>query len=455
MPEYAFANVVSSMFSLVVGPINGETSIVDGFIPWFFFIVAPLSLLLSLGWKNGVWKRQLAFAVPVVAILTLIIIVVNEHFKVVPYAFPFFFYLAFGLVLFAVGIAIIGWRNDGNWQRLASVVATLTTMCMLGILINDHYRYRPTIDALLGQVVQNELSTSDLGVISNQVKTTGTLPASGYTLHTPIPGPTSDFKARDGYIYLPPAFFADPSPDLPVILMLHGVPGGPEDWPQAGNVDRVANAFAATNGSKTPILVMADLSAETNNDTQCTDTAAHGKSESYLSIDVPDYMHNTFHTATGPNSLGVAGFSVGGFCALMLPVRHPDVFSVFGDYSGFSEPTLDPPGDALTDLFSGDQQQFDDYDPTKLIPKQTFPGVSGWFETGSEDPDPLDPTKLVAAQATKAGMTTCLVIRPGGHDFFFWEQAFRNSLPWMSWRLGIAPKPVELPGAQCTYPPDH
>jgi S-formylglutathione hydrolase FrmB len=135
----------------------------------------------------------------------------------------------------------------------------------------------------------------------------------------------------------------------------------------------------------------------------------------------------------------------------MLPVRHPDVFSVFGDYSGFAKPTLDPPEDALQDLFLGNQAQMDEYDTTMLIPGHRFDNVSGWFETGSEDPDPLQPTKDVAQLATAAGMTTCLVIRPGGHDFTFWEQAFRNSLPWMSWRLDVADKPPEVPGAQCTY----
>jgi len=430
----------------------GDTSLVNGVVPLFIFAVTPLLLLLSLGWRDGRWRRQLSWAVPIACAATLVVLVVNERFKLVPYAFPAFFYLLFALVVLALVAAITGWTKDSNWQRVAAVVATISVLALIGTVVNRHYRYYPTVSNLFGKVAGNELGLPELNKISDEVVRTHQLPAKGYTVHTPIPGPKSGFTGRDAYVYLPPAYFATPRPALPVLLMLHGVPGGPENWPQAGNIDEVADTFAAAHDGKTPILVMPDSAGDTNNDTLCVDSA-RGNVETYLTQDVVDYVHSTFHSAAGPNTLGVAGFSDGAFCALMLPLRHPELFATFGDYSGYSQPTLDPPKQALQEIFHGDQQAYDAHDPTKLLLTRQFPGLSGWFEVGEQDPDPLEPTRGVSKEAAAAGIATCTLIRPGGHDFGFWEDSFRHSLPFLSAKLGLTPLPTDLSGAACENQP--
>ena len=51
------------------------------------------------------------------------------------------------------------------------------------------------------------------------------------------------------------------------------------------------------------------------------------------------------HDAAGP-VLGVAGLSEGGACAIMLALRHPDLFATFGDFGGLSGPRV---GESDTD----------------------------------------------------------------------------------------------------------
>lgn len=279
--------------------------------------------------------------------------------------------------------------------------------------------------------------------------TTTPMPAGGTVTKVTIPGTTSKFAVRDAYVYVPPAYLADPTLHLPVLMMLHGTPGGPENWNESGAAPATANAYAAKNNGKTPIIVMPDLSGVTGADTQCVDGRL-GDSETYLTVDVPSYMSAKYRTTTGPGSMGVAGLSAGGFCSLMLTVRHPDLFSVFADYSGDAQPTLDPPANALKEVFGGDQKAYDAHDPTKLLPKRSFKGTAGWFEVGLQDPDPLPATKSVAQLAAAAGMQTCVLTRTGGHDFAFWVQAFANSLPWISVQLKIADPPVDTHGAVCS-----
>jgi S-formylglutathione hydrolase FrmB len=47
----------------------------------------------------------------------------------------------------------------------------------------------------------------------------------------------------------------------------------------------------------------------------------------------------------------------------------------------------------------------------------------------------------------------CVAFPPGGHDFQFWTQAFKDSLPWMAWQLGLTPPPASVP-SRCE-PPIH
>ena len=50
--------------------------------------------------------------------------------------------------------------------------------------------------------------------------------------------------------------------------------------------------------------------------------------------------------------------------------------------------------------------------------------------------------------AAAAGIGTCLATPPGGHDFILWQQAFSDSLPWLSWKLKLTPQPQSVP-AHC------
>lgn len=54
--------------------------------------------------------------------------------------------------------------------------------------------------------------------------------------------------------------------------------------------------------------------------------------------------------------------------------------------------------------------------------------------------------------AAGAGIGTCLATPPGGHDFTLWQQAFSDSLPWLSWKLKLTPQPQSVP-AHCAAGP--
>src|SRR5207244_4064502 len=101
--------------------------------------------------------------------------------------------------------------------------------------------------------------------------------------------------------------------------------------------------------------------------------------------DVRQYVIRTYGASPDPARWGVAGLSEGGTCALTLTLRHPDLFSAVGDFSGELAPSLSGRADTLTRLFGGSPLTQRAYDPLTLLARQRFPGVAVWFEAGAAD----------------------------------------------------------------------
>jgi S-formylglutathione hydrolase FrmB len=325
-------------------------------------------------------------------------------------------------------------------RTLAVTSAVLLALLTVGGVVNAHYAYVPTLGVALGG--EPSLSSVDAD--------DGRIPAKGQVVPLTVPPTASSFSARQAQVYLPPAWFASQRPVLPVVMLLHGEPGDPSDWADGGEAPAAADAWAAQHRGVAPVLVMPDINGSLTADTECVDSPV-GNAETYLTVDVPAAVQQQFGTTPPGRSWALAGLSEGGACAIMLALRHPDLFSTFGDFGGLSGPRV---GDSDTDtdptvaeLFGGSRQEFAAHEPADLLAtgSPAFRGVGGWFEVGGDDGDPLAAAQKLAPLAAAAGITTCLIVAPdGGHTFDVWSAAFRRSLPWMAARLGLVPATPQM-----------
>ena len=157
-----------------------------------------------------------------------------------------------------------------------------------------------------------------------------------------------------------------------------------------------------------------------------------------------------YQLSTNPQRWAIGGLSAGGECALMVALRNPTVYPTFLDYSGLLGPRTgddNSVGSSVQDLFGGSESAFAAHEPLDILKSRTFPGLSGWFEVGSEDGAPLQAQDELVPAARAAGITVCAVEVPGGgHTFQLWAAAFENSLPWLAARLDGLP-PVPCPDA--------
>jgi S-formylglutathione hydrolase FrmB len=429
-----------------------DISIVSGWVPWVARGLALAALALAVGWRGGRWRRQLGVGVPVAAAVTLVVALVLSLGSLVPsdVRVPAYAW-GFSLAL-AVWVAVTGWRTDGPRRRAVAVAAVVLTLLVTLGTVNQQSDSFPTLGRLLTANPENVVDTPQLQEIRHQVATTGTLPSQGVLVRVAIPPHVSHFAAHPAYVYLPPSWFAEVTPSLPTLVLLPGEPGSAADWSDQGEADNTADAFAAAHGGVAPIIVMPDPNGYATVDTECVDSR-FGRAETYLVDDVPAYAHDKLHAATGPGTMAIAGLSAGGTCSVTLALNHPDVYGTFASYSGFAHPQYleDTVQQTVDILFDGSRSAYDAHDPEHLLQTGHWVDLAGWFEVGDQDTEPVGAARTLQPLALKAGIATCVLVRPGGHDFDLWSQALVDSFPWLAWRLGLTSEPASEP-ATCTSP---
>ncbi len=429
-----------------------NVDLITGWFPTTVVIVAVVSVVLSVGWHDGAWKRQLVIGIPVSFVLTLLTGLAIAVFNLVPDEFPMSFYLWVWLLWFAVLTIVLGWTKAHWTLRIFPVLALVFCVIAAFTVVNQNYDYYPTLARLLGKDAADFTNLPALVRIRDEVRRTGKLPTHGETIAVTIPPTVSKFQAQQAYVYLPPVWFHNPEPQLPVIELIAGVPGQPSDWTRAGYADTTATAFAAEHHGASPLLVIPDNNGNNTSDSECANSV-FGKAETYLVKDVPVYMQSEFNAAIGKHSLAVAGLSAGGTCATMLALRNPTTFSTFASYSGYASPTYqnDDEQQTIAQLYGGSKANYEAHNPVTLLTGGRFAGSAGYFTAGQQDPQPLAAAKQLSDLAKRTGMQVCLYTPGGDHSFVFWAAAFKTSLPWLSWRLGLTPPPKDLP-ATCDPP---
>ena len=427
--------------------------LITGWFPVTIVIVAIASVVLSVGWVDGAWKWQLPIGIPISLVLTVLTAVAIHVFNLVPAEFPRSFYLWAWLIWFSVTLIVLGWTRAHWVLRSFSVVALVFCIVAAFTVINQTYDYYPTLARLLGKNAANFADLPALKAIRTEVRRSGKLPAHGETIAVTIKGTVSKFDTGPSYVYLPPAWFKSPEPQLPLIELIAGVPGDPSDWTRAGYADTNSTAFAERHHGLAPILVIPANNGLLTPDTECSNSV-FGNAETYLITDVPNFMQANFNAAIGKHSMAVAGLSAGGTCASILALRNPKEFSVFASYSGYSSPTYinDDEQQTITQLYAGSRANYEAHNPEGLLKANRYTGTSAWFTAGQQDPQALASAQQLAGLARKSGMAqVCLSTPAGGHDFIFWAAAFQDSLPWLSWKLGLTPAPSAVP-SHCTPP---
>jgi pimeloyl-ACP methyl ester carboxylesterase len=131
-----------------------------------------------------------------------------------------------------------------------------------------------------------------------------------------------DKSTRKIYVYLPPSYDGSDKA-YPVVYFLHGYSDSCVSFMNSYQ-PKLDELFK--NGEKEFILVALDGNNKTGGSFY-VNSAAGGNWEDFVVNEIVAYMDTNYRTIPNSESRGISGYSMGGFGALNLSLKHPDIFS--------------------------------------------------------------------------------------------------------------------------------
>jgi enterochelin esterase-like enzyme len=135
-----------------------------------------------------------------------------------------------------------------------------------------------------------------------------------------------DSPDRPVTVYLPPTYPADQNRRYPVVYLLHGY-GGKEDTFTArlASLKESADRLAAAQGFSSAIVVTPSAYS-LHKGSMYSNSPTTGDWERFIAEDLVAYMDSHYRTLPNRMSRGLAGHSMGGYGALRVGMKRPDVF---------------------------------------------------------------------------------------------------------------------------------
>jgi poly(3-hydroxybutyrate) depolymerase len=343
-----------------------------------------------------------------------------------------------GIALALANLARTRWR-----RKLVALASVLVFLVTAALGINAGYGLNPTLGALLGLSTGGHVALPKLnpkqnlnGPLWKTWKAPAGMPAVGRNGPVSIPAAISGFHAREAHVYLPPAALVPNPPALPVLIMMMGQPGGPD---QDRTAVKELNSLARSHHGLGPILLTIDQLGNPFHNPVCVDSDS-GHVYTYVTTDVVNFIHKNLNVDRRRTQWAVGGYSNGGECALSFGAKRPDLFGSILDISGELEPLNGTESNTVSTIFKGNREAFAAEEPANILKKHRYSNELAIFTSGTADPVYTPQAATAAAEAAAAGITTRRFVGPGiGHRADALEYGVKTGLPLLYARFGLTP----------------
>lgn len=228
-------------------------------------------------------------------------------------------------------------------------------------------------------------------------------------------------------VVLPPGYSNPENSNVtyPVLYLLHGLSGHYSDWAARTKLTEYASSYQ--------ILIV----TPEGNDGWYTDsvTKPEDKYETYIVQELIPDVQRRFRVSNARQARAIAGLSMGGFGALKLAVKHPELFAFAGSMSGALEAATWREDDvkSFPSLFGSLQSVFGDakssaradndifklYENLSEDRLRTLPFL--YLDCGTEDPF-LTANQKFSALLLRKKIPHELRTLPGKHGWVYWDQ---------------------------------
>ncbi|MDQ6885725.1 MAG: esterase family protein [Gemmatimonadota bacterium] len=276
-------------------------------------------------------------------------------------------------------------------------------------------------------------------------------------------------------VYLPPSYAARSGRRYPVAYYLHGVFGSERDWTRSGHLDAAMDSLLAAGGREM-IIVMPDgddgfyttwnslgsyssclaSTREVTKEPSSTYCVPWPHYDEYIARDLVAHVDSVYRTIADRAHRGIAGLSMGGYGAISLALRYPDVFAAAASHSGVISPLYAGPHpfavppryatdmDSLRagwgrmwryvdGVFGRDSAGWLARDPRRLAERlvragKPIPAI--FIDVGTED-RLADENRAFHWELSRLAVPSSYAEWPGRHDWAYWSSHVGQSLAWL------------------------
>lgn len=240
-------------------------------------------------------------------------------------------------------------------------------------------------------------------------------------------------------IYLP-ADYDISTRRYPVVYLLHGATDDETAWVQFGEVNITADRAIAAREIPPMIIVMPDAKMTR----YINDYEGKDRYEDMLITEFIPYIDKTYRTRTKKEYRGISGLSMGGYGALIMAMRHPEMFTACAAYSSgvrTDDEVLKMSKERYERSFSkmygptasgepGLTEHYKIYSPlyqVKTLPEETLKSVRWYLDCGDDD------FLYRGNSALHVGLRERNIpheyrVRDGGHSWIYWRTGIKDGL---------------------------
>ena len=252
---------------------------------------------------------------------------------------------------------------------------------------------------------------------------------------------TSSILGREvNYAIYLPADYAGSTRRYPVVYLLHGFTDNESAWIQFGEANLTADRAIAAREIPPLIIVMPDAGVTW----YINDYQNKNRYEDMLVQEFISFIDTTYRTRAKKEFRGIAGLSMGGWGALMLSMRHPDLFAACSAFSSavwMDEEIIGMPEqryeELLGELFghklkdkdrlNAHFRQYHPLDLAKTLPVESLKAVRYYIDCGDDD-FLANGNALLHMTLKERNVPHEFRVRDGSHDWTYWRTGLIEGL---------------------------
>ncbi len=371
------------------------------------------------------------------------------------------------IILVAIFAALIWWLVATTrlaFRLVAACLAFFIAMSFGVLAVNRYFSYYQTWGAAVDDFT-NSVNTGPQ-VPTNSLLNAGATPkhgdlaqsdvdlqlalTEGATLTVDIKGALSHIS-RIAYIYLPPQYFEPQYKTyrFPVIELIHGQPGLPQDWINVAGVQVSLDTLLRLHQAKPVVLVMPNANGGENISLQCLNQVGGPQDLTYLALDVPDFVSHKLRVQPPGVGWGVAGYSEGGYCAANMAMRYRRRYGFAASLSGYFVPMQNEMQNPfrLVNPFGGSNALRRENTPLDEVTALKAGAVLPQFWLGAGQDDRVDVANAEYFRQLlelRQANVPLILTAGGGHTMTTWRDEIPPMLTWMTNGLQQAVAHAEL-----------